>query len=265
MGSSRQASERRARGASSDQKVAKATDEERQMMTLEKIAASLEGGSLEGSPRVRNTLASPAERETAGRPRRAGQTQVGLSVPENSVAGPLLSSGQAGRGAALSAAQKAVVAVEARIGRVLSTVAEGDERLHGEMELLWLVRTLYTLRSQADCLPADVVLSESLDEYVDEVHATLADFQDGGIKAARRLASLARQLACEVTALGGTVDKMAILSLRDALAETMDLPADSKLLAKLYASVLALTRQLERLSPRVARTMLDELMHRLRR
>ncbi|MEO1170466.1 MAG: hypothetical protein AAFX94_00210 [Myxococcota bacterium] len=178
---------------------------------LEKIGEDLESGDIDpksAQDRVRRLINERGG--GASRGIRAGRTQIGMRMPAEPTPStphgmPIRSPMGPSPTVATSAIQKALSTLDGRMVTLLTDSMGDKERQEARLELALLRSVRASLTRQLETLPNDVVLLGSLIEFAEDVQTTLSDLIDGGLGRVRRLLDFDRELASQLTALGGSV------------------------------------------------------------
>lgn len=178
---------------------------------LEKIGQELDDGELEpkaAQDRVRRLINERGGGTSRGV--RAGRTQIGMRMPAEPTPStphgiPVRSPLGPSPTVATAAIQKALSTLDGRMVTLLTDSMADKERQEARLELALLRSVRASLTRQLETMPNDVVLLGSLIEFADDVQTTLSDLLEGGMSRVKRLLDFDRELASQLSALGGSV------------------------------------------------------------
>ena len=231
------------------------TPQEEQMQELEQIANSLADSKIH--PPLDTPKTGRESGSATGRKRAAGRT-IGLSAPQHPAS---FVRNSPSSGTVTSAIQKLIPMVDSRIVTLLSQIIPTEAPDDNRVELALLTHARRGLMSHLDAVPSDVVLCESLFEYVGSITSILDDLGSGGSARLMRLIDFNRVLASELAALGGTNTPMknAVKKTRALLSQNEKQHIDA-VAKETLLTFIQLQHALELSCPKKRHSLLDQVV-----
>ncbi len=153
---------------------------------------------------------------------------------------------------------KSIQTLDLRIVAILSRACAPKERSEARMELSLLLALRRRLeRHTKSDLPRDPVLLGSMNDYVDEAQAIIADLEAGEVARLLRLVEHARELTSQLATMGGAPPglKEQLQKVKAQLGDKADAAA-----AEMVAAFARLQQELEKRFPLSTPSLLDELL-----